>query len=937
MSKDPNENDDRNAQKLTGNRRTVLKSLAGLSALSGTAASGVATSGHTPPVTETSLREYTLDDFEDTGSFDWVMIEGETDDLSYSRDAVQGSYSLRFRDVDNEVTIGKRADDAQRIGELTFWFKYQSSNDNNLQVWLDGPSQAITQFKVFNSAVYYREPPDTLDNKFVTGISQRTWYRVRFHEFDFEDNTYTLSVEDTSGGLVGRQRNIEFYNAVDQWSGFRVRNYLGNNNVADTLYLDDIRYRSVDGGAGGGNTTDLRSITCGETRQGEIDTDDPYGDRGYFEPITFDGTAGCDVTITMRSDPGDTYLKLYDPDGNLVAENDDIDFGDNLDSRITHTLGSTGQYTIHATSYSDDETFVYDLTLECTCSSGNDLRSIACGETKQGEIDVDDPDGDRGYYEPVTFEGSPNCDVTVTMRSDSEDTYLKLYDPDGSLVAENDDALPDFDSQIDHRLESAGQYTIHATSFSSGATFPYDLSLECDCRRDLEANITQISSDDFPLIDCFTSVTDGSGDPIRGLGEDNFEIYEDGDPQSIERAEPVSDADSIVNVALVIDDSESMEDKIDEAKAGARSFVSNFSPDDRGAVFGFDDDVQFVQEFTSDTDDITTAIDSLVANGETALFDAVERALEATRTTSDRQAVVVLADGDNNEDPDGDGHGVDDVVDLAVSYGIPVYTIGLETGDFDPENLRRLATETSGDYYEAPSADDLSEIYVDVSESISSEYQVTYRTDETTSTGGDREVETRVEYDGTASSDSNEYTPPASAPSRVDRTMGSSGVPAGGSTDVTVTFDLAGEDRVAIRERFAPPVGSTDLVAVRMLGGDGEVVFTDPASDRVSAALDPGPGVDEIELVYSITIPRTAEPGEQFTVSGTVNADGSEFPVPAETLTAREGGIAAYADSDGIIDDQGLAQAINDWVQGEIGDSLLNRVIQAWVSGEPVV
>ena len=110
-----------------------------------------------------------------------------------------------------------------------------------------------------------------------------------------------------------------------------------------------------------GPSTDLRSISYGETRDGEIDTGDPFSDvyRGNYEPVTFDGAAGDNVTVEMTSED-DTYLILLGPDGTVIAENDDYQ---GLDSRIQTTLPSDGEYTIIATSFDDDATFPYQLTL----------------------------------------------------------------------------------------------------------------------------------------------------------------------------------------------------------------------------------------------------------------------------------------------------------------------------------------------------------------------------------------------------------------------------------------------------------------------------------------------------------------------------------------------------------------------------------------------
>lgn len=76
----------------------------------------------------------------------------------------------------------------------------------------------------------------------------------------------------------------------------------------------------------------------------------------------------------MSDDPAaagtlDTYLYLFAPDGSLIAENDDIVLGTITNSRIPAAAGSfftlpqTGSYTIVATSYDNNATGQYSLTL----------------------------------------------------------------------------------------------------------------------------------------------------------------------------------------------------------------------------------------------------------------------------------------------------------------------------------------------------------------------------------------------------------------------------------------------------------------------------------------------------------------------------------------------------------------------------------------------
>ena len=313
----------------------------------------------------------------------------------------------------------------------------------------------------------------------------------------YEPVTFTGSAGENVEITMGSQRGDTYLQLLDpdgnviaenDDSGYSLNSSLDTDLPSDGEYTivatsfgeqDTFEYElSLNVSAGGEGGADLRSIQPGQTRDSELDESDPQAGflRGYYEPVTFDGESGQSVTIDMSSGQGDTYLMLYGPDGNRIAQNDDYD---GLNSRIEATLEEDGEYTIIATSFDDEATFDYELSLSTgEPAEAVDLRSISYGETANGSIDSADPESQsyRGNYEPVTFEGSSGDNVTIEMTSD-DDTYLILLGPDGTIVAENDD-YEGLDSRIETSLPSDGTYTIVATSYSSEATFDYELTLE---------------------------------------------------------------------------------------------------------------------------------------------------------------------------------------------------------------------------------------------------------------------------------------------------------------------------------------------------------------------------------------------------------------------------------------------------------------------------
>jgi hypothetical protein len=108
-------------------------------------------------------------------------------------------------------------------------------------------------------------------------------------------------------------------------------------------------------------------IPFGETKNGALATSDCHVEDHYIDSYSFNGTAGQKIAIALNSGAFDTYLFLLKSDGTVVAENDDVNFPTDTNSRIPvsgyFTLPATDTYTILATSYDPDTTGAYTLTL----------------------------------------------------------------------------------------------------------------------------------------------------------------------------------------------------------------------------------------------------------------------------------------------------------------------------------------------------------------------------------------------------------------------------------------------------------------------------------------------------------------------------------------------------------------------------------------------
>ncbi len=157
---------------------------------------------------------------------------------------------------------------------------------------------------------------------------------------------------------------------------------------------------------------------------------------------------------------------------------------------------------------------------------------------------------------------------------------------------------------------------------------------------------------------------------------------------------------SPVNIALVLDRSGSMSgDKIRYAKDAARMAVKMLQPDDIFSLITYESTVEVVVPATkvSDRATILKAIDSIAADGSTALFGGVSKgAAEVRKFLSNERvnSVILLSDGMANVGPQSASE-LGDLGKSLVKAGISVNTLGLGL-DYNEDLMLRLAEKSDG-------------------------------------------------------------------------------------------------------------------------------------------------------------------------------------------------------------------------------------------------
>jgi len=164
---------------------------------------------------------------------------------------------------------------------------------------------------------------------------------------------------------------------------------------------------------------------------------------------------------------------------------------------------------------------------------------------------------------------------------------------------------------------------------------------------------------------------------------------------------------------LVMDVSTSMSEKLDDAKEGARLYIEQLRLVDRAGIILFNHTIVKLQQFTNDKDLLIETINSAETDFGTAINDALMAAVQQTKYEKSRPRIIVYTDGrDNNS-----AHTPQAVIDSALVYNIPIYTISL--GDYTIEDtLKRIADTTGGLFFKADSAKQMLDIYAKLSDLI---------------------------------------------------------------------------------------------------------------------------------------------------------------------------------------------------------------------------
>jgi Ca-activated chloride channel family protein len=144
------------------------------------------------------------------------------------------------------------------------------------------------------------------------------------------------------------------------------------------------------------------------------------------------------------------------------------------------------------------------------------------------------------------------------------------------------------------------------------------------------------------VVEVYAAVVDKNGSPVTGLDRADFTVLEDGVPQTISS---FAEADFPLTVAVALDRSFSMKDRLSAAIDASRSFLGELRPGDESMIVAIGSEIETVAPLSNDRPSQLQALDALQPWGTTGLYDAIIQSIDAIQAAKGRRALVLLSDG----------------------------------------------------------------------------------------------------------------------------------------------------------------------------------------------------------------------------------------------------------------------------------------------------
>jgi len=133
-----------------------------------------------------------------------------------------------------------------------------------------------------------------------------------------------------------------------------------------------------------------------------------------------------------------------------------------------------------------------------------------------------------------------------------------------------------------------------------------------------------------------------------------------------------------ISVGLLVDISNSSQDKLQQALQTVRAIAGRLTPDDEMFVITFNSHVNVRQKFTNVSSEVLRSLSNIRAHGETAVYDAIAGGLHEMQSAKyEKRILILVSDGFDTASR----MNADQAESLIRKSDVLVYALGIDDGD----------------------------------------------------------------------------------------------------------------------------------------------------------------------------------------------------------------------------------------------------------------
>jgi len=240
---------------------------------------------------------------------------------------------------------------------------------------------------------------------------------------------------------------------------------------------------------------------------------------------------------------------------------------------------------------------------------------------------------------------------------------------------------------------------------------------------------------DVNLVVLDATVKTKDGQIMGDLKKEDFEVREDGIAKKI----GLFSRDELpLNVALVLDLSDSIDPFLDPLRDAAATTLAALKPEDEVALFTFSTEAELRTPLTKDKTRIAEQISSFKAGGATNINDGIFVAAEYLLKSAPkgRRVIILISD---DVGTDAGGQGTRDIVTETIAADATLYNLKIP-GYNSPQTLfaagmipglvsiRKVMDQTGGEIFDVQTVANLSAVFRALMERIKTRYTLGYYT-----------------------------------------------------------------------------------------------------------------------------------------------------------------------------------------------------------------